>query len=81
MRLPLAKSMTVVRSFLLHGRRNTAWVRLPDCRVDGHAPASAARASSVGTAAGNSRPVLGGEPAGYEGVQAAHRGRRAILTH
>jgi hypothetical protein len=46
--LPLAKSMTAARSFLLHGRRNIAWVRLPDCRVDGHAPASAARASSVG---------------------------------
>ncbi len=48
MRLPLAKSMTAARSFFLHDQRNTAWLRLPDCRVDGHAPASAARASSVG---------------------------------
>src|SRR5450755_2129 len=48
MRLPLAKSMTAARSFLLHDQRNTAWLRLPDCRVDGHAPASAARVSSVG---------------------------------
>src|SRR6266480_1158896 len=48
MRLPLAKSMTAARSFLLHDQRNTAWLRLPDCRVEGQAPASAARASSVG---------------------------------
>ncbi len=48
MRLPLAKSMTAARSFLLHDQRNTAWLRLPDWRVDGHAPASAASASSVG---------------------------------
>ena len=40
--------MTAARSFLLHDQRNTAWLRLPDWRVDGHAPASAASASSVG---------------------------------
>jgi hypothetical protein len=31
-RLPLVKSMTAARSFLLHGQRNTAWLRLPDSR-------------------------------------------------
>ena len=48
MRLPLAKSITAARSFLLQDQRNTAWLRLPDWRVEGHAPASAASASSVG---------------------------------
>jgi hypothetical protein len=45
MRLPLAKFITAARSFLLQDQRNTAWVRLPDWRVGGQAPA---RASSVG---------------------------------
>ena len=48
MRLPLAKSMMAARNFLLHDQRNTAWLRLLDCRVVGHAPASAASVSSVG---------------------------------
>lgn len=40
--------MTALRSFLLHDQRNTVCPCLPDCRVEGEAPASAANASSVG---------------------------------
>jgi hypothetical protein len=47
-RLPFVKSMTALRSFLLHDHRNTVCSRLPDCRVEGEAPARAARASSDG---------------------------------
>ena len=50
MRLPLAKSMTAARSFLLHDQRNTAWLRLPDWRVEGQ------RAGERG------ERVVGGEP-------------------
>lgn len=47
-RLPLAKSVTAARSFLFQNHRNTVCSRLPDWRVDGEAPASPAKASSVG---------------------------------
>ena len=50
MRLPLAKSMTAARSFLLQDQRNTAWLRLPDWRVDGQAPAR------------RGQGIIGGEP-------------------
>ena len=35
MQLSLTKFMTAAWSFLLHGRRNAAWVRLPNRRIDG----------------------------------------------
>ena len=62
MRLPLAKSMTAARSFLLHNQRKTARSYLPDWRVDGHAPANQPGRRRSGIAPGNHRSRTAGLP-------------------
>ena len=46
-----AKSMTAARSFLSQAKRNTTFLCLPDCRVDGAAPAREVSDSASGNRA------------------------------